>query len=90
MLNSIAAGEVDIIIGTQIVAKGHHFPLLTFVGVIDADLGLQGGELRASERVYQLLHQVAGRAGRAVGRAGARDAAKLYARACDYAGLGRG
>ena len=70
MLNSIAAGEVDIIIGTQIVAKGHHFPLLTFVGVIDADLGLQGGELRASERVYQLLHQVAGRAGRAVGRQG--------------------
>jgi primosomal protein N' (replication factor Y) len=65
MLEKIRRGEVDIIIGTQIVAKGHHFPQLTLVGVIDADLGLQGGELRASERVYQLLHQVAGRAGRA-------------------------
>lgn len=65
MLERIRRGEVDIIIGTQIVAKGHHFPQLTLVGVVDADLGLQGGELRASERVYQLLHQVAGRAGRA-------------------------
>lgn len=65
MLDEIIAGEVDIIIGTQIIAKGHHFPNLTLVGVIDADLGLQGGELRASERCYQLLHQVAGRAGRA-------------------------
>ncbi len=64
-LEAIRRGEVDIIIGTQIVAKGHHFPDLTLVGVVDADLGLQGGELRASERVYQLLHQVAGRAGRA-------------------------
>jgi primosomal protein N' (replication factor Y) len=57
--------EVDIVIGTQIVAKGHHFPMLTLVGVVDADLGLSGGDLRASERTYQLLHQVAGRAGRA-------------------------
>ena len=57
--------EIDILIGTQIVAKGHHFPNLTLVGVIDADLGLSGGDLRASERVYQTLHQVAGRAGRA-------------------------
>lgn len=57
--------EVDIVIGTQIIAKGHHFPMLTLVGVIDADLGLTGGDLRASERTYQLLHQVAGRAGRA-------------------------
>jgi primosomal protein N' (replication factor Y) len=57
--------EVDIIIGTQIIAKGHHFPMLTLVGVVDADLGLTGGDLRASERTYQLLHQVAGRAGRA-------------------------
>ena len=57
--------EVDIIIGTQIVAKGHHFPLLTLVGVVDADLGLTGGDLRAAERTYQLLYQVAGRAGRA-------------------------
>jgi primosomal protein N' (replication factor Y) len=56
--------EVDIVIGTQIVAKGHHFPKLTLVGVIDADLGLSGGDLRAAERTYQLLHQVAGRAGR--------------------------
>jgi primosomal protein N' (replication factor Y) len=57
--------EVDVVIGTQIVAKGHHFPKLTLVGVIDADLGLAGGDLRAAERTYQLLHQVAGRAGRA-------------------------
>ncbi|MEZ0259527.1 MAG: primosomal protein N' [Alphaproteobacteria bacterium] len=55
----------DIIIGTQIIAKGHHFPALTLVGVIDADLGLSGGDLRAGERTFQLLHQVAGRAGRA-------------------------
>ncbi|PCK00482.1 MAG: primosomal protein N' [Zetaproteobacteria bacterium] len=64
MLDEIIAGEVDIIIGTQIIAKGHHFPNLTFVGVIDADLGLKGGDLRAAERTYQMLHQVAGRAGR--------------------------
>lgn len=57
--------EIDILIGTQMVAKGHHFPRLTLVGVIDADLGLAGGDLRALERTYQLLHQVAGRAGRA-------------------------
>lgn len=56
--------EIDILIGTQIVAKGHHFPNLTLVGVVDADLGLSGGDLRAAERTYQLLHQVAGRAGR--------------------------
>ncbi len=58
--------EIDLLIGTQIVAKGHHFPMLTLVGVVDADLGLHGGDLRAAERTYQLLHQVAGRAGRAV------------------------
>ena len=63
-LNDIKAGAYDIIIGTQIIAKGHHFPHLTLVGVVDADLGLQGGDLRAAERTYQLLHQVAGRAGR--------------------------
>jgi len=57
--------EVDLVIGTQIVAKGYHFPLLTLVGVVDADLGLGGGDLRAAERTYQLLYQVAGRAGRA-------------------------
>jgi primosomal protein N' (replication factor Y) len=55
----------DVLIGTQIVAKGHHFPMLTLVGVVDADLGLAGGDLRAAERTYQLLHQVGGRAGRA-------------------------
>ncbi len=64
-IRQIAEGEVSLIIGTQIVAKGHHFPMLTLVGVIDADLGLQGGDLRAAERTYQVLHQVAGRAGRA-------------------------
>lgn len=62
---AIEAREVDLIIGTQLVAKGWHFPNLTFVGVVDADLGLAGGDLRASERTVQLLHQVAGRAGRA-------------------------
>lgn len=56
--------KVDILIGTQLIAKGYHFPDLTLVGVIDADLGLSGGDLRASERTYQLLHQVSGRAGR--------------------------
>ena len=62
---TVAAREVDLIIGTQIVAKGWHFPHLTLVGVVDADLGLGGADLRASERTVQLLHQVAGRAGRA-------------------------
>ncbi len=66
----IAAGGADIIIGTQIVAKGHNFPLLTLVGVIDADLGLQGSDLRAAERTFQLMRQVAGRAGRTAERAG--------------------
>ncbi|NPD15482.1 primosomal protein N' [Xinfangfangia sp. D13-10-4-6] len=64
-IEAIAAGEADIIIGTQIVAKGHNFPHLTLVGVIDADLGLQGSDLRAAERTFQLMRQVAGRAGRA-------------------------
>ncbi len=62
---AIEARAVDLIIGTQIVAKGWHFPHLTLVGVVDADLGLGGGDLRAAERTVQLLHQVAGRAGRA-------------------------
>lgn len=61
----IAAGGADVIIGTQLVAKGHNFPLLTLVGVIDADLGLHGSDLRAAERTFQLIRQVAGRAGRA-------------------------
>jgi len=64
-IESIAKGEADIIVGTQLVAKGHNFPLLTLVGVIDSDLGLQGSDLRAAERTFQLMRQVAGRAGRA-------------------------
>ncbi len=64
-IEAIAAGEADIIIGTQMVAKGHNFPHLTLVGVVDADLGLQGGDLRAAEKSFQLIRQVAGRAGRA-------------------------
>src|SRR5260221_491093 len=65
LVATVESHGIDILIGTQIVAKGHHFPMLTLVGVIDADLGLAGGDLRAAERTYQLLHQVAGRAGRA-------------------------
>jgi primosomal protein N' (replication factor Y) len=65
MVRKVAAHEIDLLVGTQIVAKGHHFPLLTLVGVVDADLGLEGGDLRAAERTHQLLSQVAGRAGRA-------------------------
>ena len=64
LVDAIEAREVDVLIGTQMVAKGHHFPALTLVGVIDADLGLAGGDMRAAERTYQLLHQVGGRAGR--------------------------
>ncbi len=67
-LNEIAQGRVDIIIGTQLVAKGHHFPRLNLVGVVDADLGLGNGDPRASERTWQLLNQVIGRAGRDQGR----------------------
>ncbi|MCB2127995.1 MAG: primosomal protein N' [Rhodobacteraceae bacterium] len=63
-IRAIAEGGADIIIGTQLVAKGHNFPLLTLVGVIDADLGLQGSDLRAAERTFQLMRQVSGRAGR--------------------------
>jgi primosomal protein N' (replication factor Y) len=62
---AVIAGDIDLIIGTQMIAKGHHFPKLALVGVIDGDLGLEGGDLRAGERCYQLLHQIAGRAGRA-------------------------
>jgi primosomal protein N' (replication factor Y) len=63
-LEAIAKGEVDVVIGTQLVAKGHHFPSLALVGVVDADLGLGYGDPRAAERTFQLLHQVVGRAGR--------------------------
>jgi primosomal protein N' (replication factor Y) (superfamily II helicase) len=67
-LDSVAQGKVDIVIGTQLVAKGHHFPKLNLVGVVDADLGLANGDPRAAERTFQLLHQVAGRAGREKGQ----------------------
>ncbi len=67
-LEAIAKGEVDIVIGTQLVAKGHNFPLMTCVGVVDADLGLANGDPRAAERTFQLLSQVTGRAGRAGGK----------------------
>jgi primosomal protein N' (replication factor Y) len=63
----IAKGLFDIVIGTQLVAKGHHFPMLNLVGVVDADLGLSNGDPRAAERTFQLLHQVMGRAGREAG-----------------------
>ena len=63
-LDEVADGRFDIVIGTQLVAKGHHFPKLNLVGVIDADLGLANGDPRAAERTFQLLHQVVGRAGR--------------------------
>jgi len=65
LIDDILARRIDILVGTQVLAKGHHFPGLTFVGVVDADLGLSGWDLRAAERTHQLLHQVAGRAGRA-------------------------
>jgi primosomal protein N' (replication factor Y) (superfamily II helicase) len=67
-LNEIAEGRVDIVIGTQLVAKGHHFPRLNLVGVVDADLGLSNGDPRAAERTWQLLNQVIGRAGRDQGQ----------------------
>ncbi len=66
-LADVAAGRFDIVIGTQLVAKGHHFPMLNLVGVVDADLGLSNGDPRAAERTFQLLHQVIGRAGRDAG-----------------------
>lgn len=65
IVDRMERGEIDVLIGTQIVAKGHNFPNLTLVGVVDADSGMKGGDLRAGERTYQLLSQVAGRAGRA-------------------------
>ena len=64
LVEAMEAHAVDILVGTQIIAKGHHFPDLTLVGVVDADLGLGGGDLRAAERTFQLLYQVSGRAGR--------------------------
>ena len=67
-LDDVAEGRFDIIIGTQLVAKGHHFPKLNLVGIVDADLGLGNGDPRAAERTFQLLHQVMGRAGRTAGQ----------------------
>ena len=67
-LDDVAQGRFDLIVGTQLVAKGHHFPKLNLVGIVDADLGLGNGDPRASERTFQLLHQVVGRAGREEGR----------------------
>ncbi len=64
IIQKMDAGEIDILVGTQILAKGHHFANLTLVGVIDADMGLSGGDLRAGERTFQLIQQVMGRAGR--------------------------
>ena len=64
-VDAAEAGLIDVIVGTQLVTKGYHFPELTLVGVVDADLGLEGGDLRAAERSYQQIAQVAGRAGRA-------------------------
>jgi primosomal protein N' (replication factor Y) len=63
-ISAVEKGAVDVIVGTQLVTKGFHFPELTLVGVVDADLGLEGGDLRAAERTYQQVAQVAGRAGR--------------------------
>jgi primosomal protein N' (replication factor Y) len=65
IVDAVESRKVDILVGTQMVAKGHHFPDLTLVGVVDGDLGLSGGDLRAAERSFQLLYQVSGRAGRA-------------------------
>src|SRR5690606_3146160 len=64
LIQAMADGEIDILVATQAAAKGHNFPKLTLVGVVDADLGLRGGDLRAAERTYQLLAQATGRAGR--------------------------
>ncbi|HEU4697139.1 MAG TPA: primosomal protein N' [Sphingomicrobium sp.] len=63
-VGAMEAGAIDVVVGTQLVTKGYHFPNLTLVGVVDADLGLAGGDLRAAERSFQQIQQVAGRAGR--------------------------
>ncbi len=72
LVGRMAEGEIDILVATQAAAKGHNFPRLTLVGVVDADLGLRGGDLRAAERTYQLLAQATGRAGRPDGAGGGR------------------
>ena len=80
-IEQIKNSEVDIIIGTQMVAKGHDFPKLKLVGIIDGDIGLSGGDLRASERSFQLLQQVAGRSGRHT--AGTNDKGIVYLQTFD-------
>ncbi|MEN8236770.1 MAG: primosomal protein N' [Pseudomonadota bacterium] len=65
LVQQVLAGSIDVLVGTQMMAKGHHFPKLTLVGVVDSDLGFAGGDLRAAEKTFQLMHQVSGRAGRA-------------------------
>ena len=77
MVRRMATGEIDILVATQAAAKGHNFPKLTLVGVVDADLGLRGGDLRAGERTFQLLSQATGRAGRPDGEGGAREGLAL-------------
>ena len=79
LLDKVRSGGTDVLIGTQMIAKGHHFPLLTCVGVVDADLGLNGGDLRASENTYRLIEQVGGRAGREA------DAGEVYIQTHDPA-----
>ena len=87
-IRAMAKREIDVLIGTQIVAKGHHFPQLTLVGVIDADLGGSDGDLRSRERTFQLLHQVSGRAGRAA-KAGLRADPDAQSRRRGDAGAGQ-
>lgn len=69
-MGAVSEGEIDIVVGTQLMAKGHDFPMLTLVGVVDADLGLAGGDLRAAERSFQQIAQAGGRAGRTAARPG--------------------
>jgi primosomal protein N' (replication factor Y) len=78
LIKSIEAGEADIIIGTQMVAKGHHFPGLSTVGIVDGDLGLGTADPRAAERTFQLLHQVTGRAGRVLSSGAGRGLEQTY------------
>ena len=78
LIKSIEAGEADIIIGTQMVAKGHHFPGLSTVGIVDGDLGLGTADPRAAERTFQLLHQVTGRAGRVLSSGAGRGLVQTY------------
>ena len=84
-LEAIAKGEADIVIGTQLVAKGHNFPIMTLVGIVDADLGLANGDPRAAERTFQLLQPGHG-PGRANGSEEPRPAADLPAAASGHAG----